>query len=36
MVVVHNFKDALEAIAKVESGPKIEGRNINMVLSPKC
>lgn len=35
MVIINRFKDALSEISKIENAPKLEGRNIFMVLSPK-
>ena len=35
MSVVEKFKEALLEISKIETHPKLEGRNIVMVLSPK-
>lgn len=36
MSVVEKFKEALLEISKIETQPKLEGRNIMMVLSPKA
>ena len=35
MAIVNKFKEMLEEISKVENMPKMEGRHIYMVLSPK-
>ncbi len=35
MEVINRFKDNLAEISKVDHSPKMEGRNIFMVLSPK-
>ena len=35
MSVVEKFKESLLEISKIETHPKLEGRNIVMVLSPK-
>lgn len=36
MDIINRFKEALEEISKVDQLPKMEGRNILMVLSPKA
>lgn len=35
MGIINKCKDLLEEIAKVDNPPKMEGRQIFMVLSPK-
>ena len=35
MSVVEKLRDALVEISKIETQPKVEGRNIIMFLSPK-
>jgi translation initiation factor IF-3 len=34
MELLHRVRDELEEIAKVEQNPKMEGRQITMVIAP--